>query len=53
MGMTELIYMVVRNIASSKMHVIIFSFVDFSWTIDISQYVLQLCIVFKREWTQH
>lgn len=46
MAMTELIYLVIKNIASSKMHVVIFSFVDFSWTIDISQYILQLYIVF-------
>lgn len=30
MGMTELIYLVLKNITSSKMHGIIFSFVDFS-----------------------
>lgn len=29
MEMTELIYLLVKNTASSKMHVIIFSFVDF------------------------
>lgn len=46
MAMTELIYLVIKNIASSKMHVIIFIFVDFSRTIDISQYILQLYIVF-------
>lgn len=30
MGMVELIYLVIKNMASSKMHMIIFSFVDFS-----------------------
>lgn len=47
MGMTELVYLAIKNIASSKMHVIIFSFVDFSWTVDISYYIFQLYIVFR------
>lgn len=46
MGMVELIYLVIKNMASSKMHMIIFSFVDFSWTVDLSQCILQLHIVF-------
>lgn len=29
MEMSELIYLLLKNIASSKMHMIIFSFVDF------------------------
>lgn len=29
MEMSELIYLLIKNIAFSKMHVIIFSFVDF------------------------
>lgn len=46
MGMVELIYLVIKNMASSKMHIIIFSFVDFSWTVDVSQCTLQLHIAF-------
>lgn len=30
MRMAELIYLVIKDMASSKMHMIIFSFVDFS-----------------------